>query len=62
MIGGGDEENYRHIYPCDTIMHTYTIKGETAGFKEPKVAGLWRIAKEADFDDDELESLREELG
>lgn len=43
------------------LTYKLTIKGEENGFVEPKVAGLWKIALKADFDDVELESLREEL-
>ena len=30
-------------------------------FSEPKVRGLWKLAQEADFNDEELESLQQEL-
>ena len=43
-----------------TILININIKGEF-GFREPKVSGLWRVALEADFSDQELESLRQEL-
>jgi len=57
------KKKYRNVKDgYDRLHRLATNKGETTGFKEPKVAGLWRIAKEADFDDDELESLKEELG
>jgi len=45
----------------DRLHRLSTNQGEENGFVEPKVAGLWKIALKADFDDVELESLREEL-
>lgn len=45
----------------DKLHKLATNQGEF-GFREPKVAGLWRIALDADFTDEELESLRQELG
>jgi len=45
----------------DRLHKLSTNQGPNSGFSEPKVAGLWKIALEADFDEAELESLREEL-
>jgi hypothetical protein len=45
----------------DRLHRLATNQGEYQGFSEPKVAGLWKIALEADFEGDELESLRQEL-
>jgi hypothetical protein len=44
----------------DKLHKLATNQGEF-GFREPKVSGLWRVAMEADFSDQELESLRQEL-
>jgi len=46
----------------DRLHRLATNQGENEGFSEPKVAGLWKIALEADFEDEELESIRQELG
>jgi len=43
-------------------LHKLTTGQDEHGFREPKVGGLWRIALEADFSDEELESLKQELG
>ncbi|XP_023329038.1 alpha-2-macroglobulin receptor-associated protein isoform X2 [Eurytemora carolleeae] len=45
----------------DRLHRLATNQGEYQGFVEPKVAGLWKIALEADFEAEELESLRQEL-
>ena len=41
------------------------LTGDAGGiafdFEEPKVQGLWRMAQEANFGPDELDSLRQEL-
>jgi len=45
----------------DRLHRLATNQGEAIGFTEPKVAGLWKIALESDFNAEELESLRHEL-
>jgi len=46
----------------DRLHRLATNQGEEHMFGEPKVAGLWKLALNAKFEPEELESLREELG
>jgi len=45
----------------DRLHRLATNQPEENHFGEPKVAGLWRLALKAQFEPEELESLREEL-
>jgi len=45
----------------DRLHRLATNQGVEHMFKEPKVAGLWKLALLAKFEPEELESLREEL-
>lgn len=42
-------------------LHRLSTNTNPTEFIEPKVKGLWKLAQEADFTDEELESLRQEL-
>jgi len=42
-------------------LHRLATNANPTEFVEPKVRGLWKLAQEADFNDEELESLRQEL-
>ena len=42
-------------------LHRLATNANPTEFVEPKVRGLWKLAQEADFNNDELESLRQEL-
>ncbi len=42
-------------------LHRLSVNSVPTEFSEPKVRGLWRLAQEADFNSEELESLRQEL-
>ena len=51
---GGIKKNYERLHRLATNTHI----GE---FEEPQVKGLWKLAQEADFNAEELESLRIQL-
>ena len=49
------KKNYERLHRIATNTHPMRE------FEEPKVNGLWRIAQEADFNEEELQSIRKEL-
>ena len=49
------KKNYERLHRLAT--NTHPIRE----FEEPKVNGLWKLAQEADFNAEELQSLRKEL-
>ena len=49
------KKNYERLHRIAT--NTHPIRE----FEEPKVNGLWKLAQEADFNSEELQSLRKEL-
>lgn len=55
-------DKHRNLRDGYDRLHRLASKGpNNKEFVEPKVQGLWKIAIEADFTPDELESLRVEL-
>ena len=42
-------------------LHRLATNANPIDFFEPKVKGLWKLAQEADFNEDELQSIRDEL-
>lgn len=42
-------------------LHRLSTNSQPTEFVEPKVKGLWKLAQEADFTTEELESLKSEL-
>ena len=42
-------------------LHRLSTNSQPTEFVEPKVRGLWKLAQEADFTMEELESLKQEL-
>lgn len=49
------KEDYERLHRLSTNSQPFSE------FSEPKVKALWRLAQEADFSFDELESLKQEL-
>lgn len=55
-------DKHRDIRDSFDRLHRLSVKGpKNEEFVEPKVQGLWRLAQEAKFTPDELESLKVEL-
>jgi len=55
-------EKHRNLKDGYDRLHKISSAGEKSGeFVEPKVQGLWRMAAQADFNQEELESLHTEL-
>ena len=42
-------------------LHRLATNTHEREFEEPKVNGLWKLAQEADFNSEELESMKKEL-
>ena len=53
-VAKGLKKNYERL-------HRLATNTQTREFEEPKVNGLWKLAQEADFNAEELESVRKEL-
>ena len=49
------KKNYERLHRIATNTHPLRE------FEEPKVNGLWKLAQEADFNEEELQSMRKEL-
>lgn len=55
----GKAKNLKEDY--DRLHRLATNSYQVVEFSEPKVRGLWKLAQEADFNHEELESVRQEL-